>query len=298
MTDFSPADELPLDPAEPPPPRRSPLQWLQWLLQTFFVQAWLRVDARDRGQPVGRMPARQAAIVTAMTAALMLVMLRFIVMDHEVQNGMARTFIDVAAMVSSDLAALLTRYQRLLVNLAWSLGCFACYFAVPALVMRTVFGERLRDCYLAPREYLRHLPVYVLLFLPVGLLVLLVANTPEFLRQYPFYDPHQGWPDLLVWELGYALQFFSLEFFFRGFMLRGMAGEFGSMATLVMMIPYCMIHFGKPLPECLGSIVAGMVLGTLAMDTRSIWGGVTIHVAVAWAMDLAAVWHKSTATGL
>ena len=94
-------------------------------------------------------------------------------------------------------------------------------------------------------------------------------------------------------EAGYALQFFALEFFFRGFVLRGMAAEFGSMAMMVMMIPYCMIHFGKPLPECLGSIVAGMVLGTLAMDTRSIWGGITIHVAVAWSMDAAALWHKS-----
>jgi membrane protease YdiL (CAAX protease family) len=53
-----------------------------------------------------------------------------------------------------------------------------------------------------------------------------------------------------------------------------------------------MIHFGKPLPECLGSIIAGLVLGVLAMDTRSIWGGVTIHVAVAWGMDFAALSQK------
>jgi membrane protease YdiL (CAAX protease family) len=57
----------------------------------------------------------------------------------------------------------------------------------------------------------------------------------------------------------------------------------------VMVVPYCMIHYGKPMPETLGAIVAGIVLGTLAMRTRSIWGGVLIHIAVAITMDMMAV---------
>ena len=48
-----------------------------------------------------------------------------------------------------------------------------------------------------------------------------------------------------------------------------------------MIVPYCMIHYGKPMPETLGAIVAGLILGTLAMRTRSIWGGVLIHIGVA-----------------
>ena len=56
-----------------------------------------------------------------------------------------------------------------------------------------------------------------------------------------------------------------------------------------MIIPYCMIHYGKPLPETLGAIGAGILLGTIAMRTRSIWGGVIIHVAVAVTMDVLAL---------
>jgi membrane protease YdiL (CAAX protease family) len=41
--------------------------------------------------------------------------------------------------------------------------------------------------------------------------------------------------------------------------------------------------------ETFGAIGAGLILGTLAMRTRSIWGGVMIHVGVAWTMDLLAV---------
>ena len=35
-----------------------------------------------------------------------------------------------------------------------------------------------------------------------------------------------------------------------------------------MIVPYCMIHYGKPLPETLGAIGAGLILGTLAMRTQ------------------------------
>jgi membrane protease YdiL (CAAX protease family) len=57
----------------------------------------------------------------------------------------------------------------------------------------------------------------------------------------------------------------------------------------VMIVPYCMIHYGKPMPETLGAIGAGLILGTLAMRTRSIWGGVLIHVGVATTMDVLAL---------
>jgi len=54
-------------------------------------------------------------------------------------------------------------------------------------------------------------------------------------------------------------------------------------------VPYCMIHYGKPFAETMGAIVAGIVLGTLAMKTRSIWSGFLIHVSVAISMDVAAL---------
>lgn len=249
-----------------------------------FTDPWARIDARDRSERVGKVSARTAAIVTAIVSALMLVILRFVVMDQGFQSALANS----AIQIFEPLAP----YRRLLHSLAWVAGCFTCYFAIPAAVVRWVFGLTLSDFYLMPRDYWKKLPFYALLFLPVGLAVLFVAQSPDFQAHYPFYDEAYGWPDQIVWELGYALQFFALEFFFRGFMLRGTVAEMGSMSVLFMVVPYCMIHFGKPLPECLGSILSGLVLGTLALDTRSIWGGVTIHVAVAWLMDGAALWMK------
>ncbi len=278
--------------APPQPAARRGVLTQLWL--HLLVEPWDRIDARDKGQPrVGKVSARAAAVWTAVVASLMLTVLRFVVMDHEVQTLFGQGVVRTAAALSPALGRGLQPYQPLLVNLAWVVGCLTCYVAIPALVVKRVFGLTLADSYLAPREYLKHLPIYALLFAPVGLLVLLVARAPEFQQQYPFFTSQVGSGAQIAWEVGYGLQFFALEFFFRGFILRGLAAEMGATAVLAMAIPYCMIHFGKPLPECLGSIIAGIVLGTLAMDTRSIWGGVTIHVAVAWLMDGAALLQKA-----
>jgi membrane protease YdiL (CAAX protease family) len=46
------------------------------------------------------------------------------------------------------------------------------------------------------------------------------------------------------------------------------------------------MHMGKAEPEALGSIVAGVALGVLALRTRSFWYGVLVHASVAVWMDL------------
>ncbi|HVJ80534.1 MAG TPA: hypothetical protein VNC50_05645 [Planctomycetia bacterium] len=61
---------------------------------------------------------------------------------------------------------------------------------------------------------------------------------------------------------------------------------------MMMTLPYCMIHFGKPLLETMASIGAGLILGGLSLKTRSIWLGAALHVYVAWLMDALALYRK------
>ena len=75
-------------------------------------------------------------------------------------------------------------------------------------------------------------------------------------------------------------------------MLHGIKKRFGFYSIWIMMIPYMMIHFQKPMPETIGAIFAGIILGTLSLKSRSIWLGVAIHYSVAITMDLAALWQK------
>jgi len=124
--------------------------------------------------------------------------------------------------------------------------------------------------------------------------LVLVSFGSAFQHRYPFYDlhPHEGlWPYLWAWWALYALQFVALEFFFRGFVVHGLAPRFGYAAVFVMIVPYNMIHYGKPMPEALAAIVGGIVLGTLSLKTRSIWWGAALHISIAATMDLCALWH-------
>ena len=72
-------------------------------------------------------------------------------------------------------------------------------------------------------------------------------------------------------------------------MLHGVKDRLGRFAIFAMVLPYTMIHFRKPLLETVGAVIAGTVLATLSLRTGSVWGGVFIHVAVAIAMDVAAL---------
>ncbi len=172
------------------------------------------------------------------------------------------------------------------------------FFLIPLLVVLLLPGERVRDYGLSTKGLREHMWVYLALLSIVLPAVIVVSYTPGFRSHYPFpwstttlSRPVAG-RLFVAWELMYALQFFSLEFFFRGFVLNALRRSMGAYAIFAMVVPYCMIHFGKPLPETLGAIVAGTVLGTLALGTRSIWSGVFIHVSVAWSMDIAALIQK------
>jgi membrane protease YdiL (CAAX protease family) len=173
----------------------------------------------------------------------------------------------------------------------WSAWRVLGYFLIPALTVKLIFREKLRDHGLETRGFAEHAWIYALAYLVVLIGVVLVANyDPHFQRYYPFYGlASRSWSDFVGWEILYAAQFFALEFFFRGFWLRAMKTAMGSQAIFAMVVPYCMIHFQKPFLECLAAIVAGIVLGTLAMKTRSIWSGFLIHVSVAVSMDVAAL---------
>ena len=164
------------------------------------------------------------------------------------------------------------------------------YVVMPMVAILLMPGQRIRDYHVSLRGFFSHLWIYLLMFSLILFAVIEASTTTSFRHTYPFYRlANRSQFDLWSWEALYAAQFLSLEFFFRGFLLEGLRKALGSNAIFVMIVPYCMIHYGKPLPETLGAIGAGVILGTLAMRTRSIWGGVMIHVGVAITMDVLAL---------
>jgi hypothetical protein len=136
-------------------------------------------------------------------------------------------------------------------------------------------------------------PYFFLLLLLVPVIVL-ASTQPDFLRVYPkvkniaFLNGHAHlvWPWRLLYEFYYGLDFLSIELFFRGLLVIGLARYAGATAILPMAVFYCTIHFGKPLGECITSFFGGLILGVLAMRTRSILGGLMVHLGLAWMMEV------------
>lgn len=181
----------------------------------------------------------------------------------------------------------LTKYRDLWSQLWWAFSRAFGYSVVPIVVWKLTFKEdSILDMGLRLKGFFSHLWIYGLcLVIVVGAMILL-SNQKDFLEYYPFYKKaHRSWFDLLAWESAYMLQFLALEFYFRGFVLAALRRTMGAAAIFVMAVPYCMIHFGKPYLEAHGAIVAAVVLGSLAMQTRSIYAGFFVHVTVAGLMD-------------
>ena len=140
---------------------------------------------------------------------------------------------------------------------------------------------------------------WTLLLLMVPLLVS-ASFLESFQRQYPMYRSNEAylylgipeWTAALIYELAYGLDFITVELLFRGFLVIGMMNLVGRNAIVPMAVIYCLLHFGKPAGEAISSIVGGYILGVIAYETKSIWGGIIIHMGIAWLMEIVAFIQK------
>ena len=176
-----------------------------------------------------------------------------------------------------------------LAQMLWAASTVVLFAILPFLYAVGLLRMRPREFGFQARGFIRHLPVYLGLYLVMLPFIHWASLRPDFLQTYPFASlartsPRHFW----IWEVAYFLQFGALEMFFRGFLLFSLERRFGLNAIGVMVIPYAMIHFSKPMPEAFGAIFAGLLLGYLALRTRSFYGGILLHYAVALTMDLMA----------
>ncbi|MGN6400905.1 MAG: CPBP family intramembrane glutamic endopeptidase, partial [Flavisolibacter sp.] len=140
-------------------------------------------------------------------------------------------------------------------------------------------------------------PYFIMLLIMVPLIAA-ASTQPDFLAVYPKLKNVQylsgqhnnGWYKLL-YELSYGSDFFSIELFFRGFLVLAFVKWAGKDAILPMAVFYCTIHFGKPLGECISSFFGGLLLGIVTYNTRKILGGLIVHLGVAWMMELGGYIH-------
>jgi membrane protease YdiL (CAAX protease family) len=177
-------------------------------------------------------------------------------------------------------------YRELLGYVWWGFWNVLCFLIIPMLTIKLVLKQPLKNYGWQVGRIKQHWLGYVLLASPIMFFAFLVSFREDFAGHYPFYDlAHKSWLDLILWECIYILQFIAVEFFFRGFLVNGLRIPFGSLSVAIMCLPYLMLHFPKLWLESFGAISFGFFLGILALRSKSIWGGVGVHVAIALMMD-------------
>jgi len=170
----------------------------------------------------------------------------------------------------------------------------------PLLVFNRVYEQNQNHYYGLSAKRFDTRPYFQMLLIMIPILIAASFHA-SFLRQYPMYKTSSAhvflnvpeWFTVIVYELAYGLDFITVELLFRGFMVIGMITVLGRSSVLVMAVTYCFLHFGKPPGEAISSVVGGYILGVIAFETKSIWGGIIVHLGIAWMMEIIAFTQKS-----
>jgi uncharacterized protein len=268
-------------------------RFVRYIWNRWFGEPLRKIEAESlayRVSPAGQELDRKT-IVVVLTATVCLVLQNSI--SHPDQLSSFFGWIAECFLGSEARGAVESKFRgwnaRQGAHLCFSgIIAFMTYAVIPALVIKLAFRERLTDYGAGIRGVMADWPVYIAFALVMIPLVWVFSGVERFQETYPFYRIHsrdEVGVDYFRWELVYALQFIGLEFFFRGFIVHGTKHRFGVYSIFIMVIPYCMIHFYKPVPETIASIVAGVALGLVSLVTRSVWPGAALHILVAWGMD-------------
>ena len=138
---------------------------------------------------------------------------------------------------------------------------------------------------------LKEVKPYLIMLLIMIPLIAVASTQKDFLQMYPKAKfiasldlPAKKW-HYIIYELCYGFDFVSIEFFFRGFLILSLLKICGPHCIVPVACFYCTIHFGKPMGEAISSFWGGLLLGIVSYNTQSIWGGLIVHLGIAWLME-------------
>ncbi len=156
--------------------------------------------------------------------------------------------------------------------LYWFTGDFFTLFVVPVLIIKFYFRERIRDYGIQTGDYktgLKFTFLFLLIMIPV---IWFISAGSQFSEIYPHINSaRESWEIFFIYQAGVLLYMTAWEFIWRGFMLFGLEPKFGYYSVLIQMLPFLILHNGKPVLETFGAIIAGIALGILAIqDTLNI----------------------------
>ncbi|MEO0108242.1 MAG: CPBP family glutamic-type intramembrane protease [candidate division WOR-3 bacterium] len=166
----------------------------------------------------------------------------------------------------------------------------AILFTIPPLASAFLLKIPLRELGFNlgdPKRWLRDVLLFYCVMVPV---LLLVAQRRDFRSAYPYLHlARHGVAGFIVAQTIQLVFMFAWEFLSRGYLLFGFYRRLGAPAIAVQIIPFVLLHIGKPEAECYGSAVAAIALAVVALRARSFYPAALLHYLVGVTLDILAL---------
>jgi membrane protease YdiL (CAAX protease family) len=150
------------------------------------------------------------------------------------------------------------------------------YFAIlPVLTIVLILRKNPLDFGLRPGN-LKVWSFYIVATCIVALPILCLASRSSFLAAYYIVPQF----NLVKYSIETTVYLFAWEFLFRGFLLFGLKEKLKESSILVQMVPFVLLHFGKPEIETISTIIMGIYFGYVAYRGNSFWPAFIIHLFI------------------
>lgn len=157
---------------------------------------------------------------------------------------------------------------------------------IPLAAARRLTGRSLGDLGLGvgrPRPGLLWLALGVPLAALAGWVA---AGSAAMQAVYPLRPDLTPGTGFLLHSAASLLYYAAWEVLFRGVLLLGLEERLGgSGANALQTVLSVLAHFGRPATETFAALPAGLVFGSIALRTRSVWYGFLIHATAAVSTD-------------
>ncbi len=151
-------------------------------------------------------------------------------------------------------------------------------FLIPVLILTVGFKRKPSEIGLGLGDWKLATILALVYAVPVIIGTWVLSNGADFQAQYPHFEGAESkWTVFLIYEAAFLCYWLGWEYLWRGFVLFGTAPAFGAGAIVVQMVPFALLHAGKPAAETYLSILGGLALGVLVWRCRSFWIAIPIH---------------------
>lgn len=190
----------------------------------------------------------------------------------ELSHFLRRNSSEITLISSATLFLALNQYNR--IGSEW-ISEFLYFAVLPILVIIFILRKNPLDFGLRPGN-IRIWGFWVVVMCLISAAVLYASSFIPSLQVYYHTEKF----NMLNYFLTNCVLLAAWEFIFRGFLLFGLRKKFGEASIVLQMVPFVLMHLGKPELETISTIITGILFGYIVYRGNSFWPAFIIHLFI------------------